>query len=399
MKIYSKYVLFIFFAIFTAITLTACARSSAIDSAADDSYEISNAENVFNQNYQVCGFIVDVTRYSHLPEFDESGVVLSNVCKNRGRVIISETGGDPYIACDVDLPEEDNGVSETTSKNDSKSYANELTQFARSLEPTAPENDILNCISLTLRKMSVYGGNQALVIESPGIFTTGAVDMSHVMSLDADSLVEKLSEINSIPHIEGDVTVIWIGLGEPTGDQPEPSDNDYYKLESFYRAYFTAAGAKDIIFIPLGRCTDSGSDSLPEVSVYEFPNISILSEDNVEFECDSSSFKDPDKAAAAISSIASNYNVGDTVLVAGFASSEGDYNHNLALSKERAMTVADILEDIGLNPSFTGLGYDPKYCIEDTVNGVLDAEKASKNRKIIVMKYDSTEAQSIIRMN
>lgn len=395
MKSYSKLVIIIT-AMLMAMCLSSCSESSAQDSFGD-SYVPSGAETALNQNYQVCGFIVDTTRYSHLPEFNESGSILNNICKKRGRVIIATTGGDPYIAYDDNLPEATNGLSETTADNDAKAYASELAQFAKSLEPTAPENDILKCISLTLRKMAVYSGKQVLVIESPGIFTTGAVDMSLVMSLDADSVINKLSEINSIPSIEGDVTVVWIGLGEPSGDQPRPSDNDYHKLEAFYQAYFAAAGVENAVFIPRGTHTDTENISLPDVSIYEFPNISVLSEDSVEFEFDSATFKEPDKADAAISSIARNYNVGEKILVVGFASSEGEYNHNLSLSENRAKKVAVLLTEKGLNPSYIGLGYDLDYCINDTVNGIIDEEKASKNRKIMVIKYDSSEAQALIR--
>ena len=362
------------------------------------SLESTNAESVLNAEYDVVAMVATNAENAPISDFSETKNAIENVCYKRGRVIICEAGGNPYIAYDELLPAKKTGVSKTTQERNSQAFADELITYAMRLTPTAPENDVLQSLSLAIRKMSTYSGKKLLILDGPGIFTTGVVSMSHIMSNDTKTVIDQLIDANSIPKSDGNISVVCTGLGEPCGNQPRPSSNDYIKLENFYRAYFEAAGVVNTAFIPNGKVSEAEKQDYPSVSVYEFPNTSILTESEVNFIKNSAEFVKPEQAKTIIENVACNYSSGDKVLVAGFCSSEGDREQNNKLALERADTVGRILEDKGLKVISIGCGYDLDYCISDTtIDGKIDQELASKNRKVIIMKSSSAEAQKILK--
>ncbi|MGD1047383.1 MAG: OmpA family protein [Candidatus Krumholzibacteriaceae bacterium] len=75
------------------------------------------------------------------------------------------------------------------------------------------------------------------------------------------------------------------------------------------------------------------------------------------------------------------------VLIEGHTDSTGTYEHNLALSKERAQSVANFLAGLGVNPSrFATMGYGPSQPVAP--NTIADGRQQNRRVELAVMAND-----------
>lgn len=349
------------------------------------------------ENYSADAVAIVVGNRQNAPcaNFDPYADIIKNTCAKAGHFTFIESDGQPYVYDTIDIPASKEGISESKREMIAESQATEICQYIKTFEPKTSEADPLKALVLASKMLSNYEGEKLLIIQDTGIATSGTLNMSSsLLSMDTESIVKKLKEAHSIPSFAEGTKVIWIGLAEPVGNQPAPSERDADKIREIYESILIEGGLNkdDITFKMLGEY-ETQDNRWPQVSTVDFPEATILIEDDVAFNKNSTEFADEKKALNQIEMAAGNYSTGEELLVVGFASSEGSPESNIALSKARAEKVGKILSsEYALNTTAIGLGYDSQYCIDDQNN----EEAAKKNRKILILKKNSQLAQEMM---
>ena len=255
------------------------------------------------------------------------------------------------------------GANTQSRKADYNNYVNNLnailagTQRASTdVRAQVPQANVL--AALDVAATEVPAGGNVIVMDS-GLQTTAPLDFSSGLIVDdPQTITSYLKNANELPNLQGR-HVEFVGLGWTAPPQPTLSIADQKKVVQIWNDIATAAGANCVWADPTADTKNAISDRPPVAIVTPPPppaapvKCSVTNLDdanNVGFDFDSTTFRDPSGARATLRQLARVIlQSGESVTLTGSTSSEGSDGYNQALSLKRADAVKQVLAQLGVS--------------------------------------------------
>ncbi|MBR5800456.1 MAG: OmpA family protein [Lachnospiraceae bacterium] len=339
---------------------------------------------------------------------------LYRCCSTYGSVAFVCVDGDPKMYYQTDIPEpEVRGLTESKKKSIANRFTEQLLVEIQRAHPQVAEVDTLKAIKLAA--FSLQGSDESvdkvMVIMDSGLSTTGYLDFTEgLLSADVEDIIKNLKKEEALPLLQ-DIRIVWMYIGQTASPQEELSDKQKNKLREIWETVLLEGGAKSV---------DFASDIASELSDENYPNVSIvdveeqsieveigdlidifvLDNERVQFVGDKAVFVDEELAMESIKEVAEKLidHPNNKVYVIGTTAS-GDREFCEWLSTERAQAVTEVLIDMGVSPSQLqpmGLGFnDPWHENDLDETGRQIEEKASQNRKVMVIDVNGDEAKKL----
>ncbi|MGH3915901.1 MAG: OmpA family protein [Pseudonocardiaceae bacterium] len=296
-------------------------------------------------------------------------------------------------------------VSETldlATPNDNPLYKqDQVTQLNKLIDTTradSPEVDLLAALSLAARSVTEALGPQTIIVIDSGLQTAGALRFQDqdgaLLSANPSEVVDLLRRTQQLPDLSG-IRVVFTGLGDTAAPQQALSQPARAVLVELWTAIVTAAGGSaEIVQAPLPSTRTL--DELPPVSIVPIaarslgplPSVTVLRDGTVGFLPDQAVFRDPATAREVLADYAREITGGKRAVLTGTTSSAGEAAGRLALSRDRATAVRELLISLGAPADrieARGLGSDfPTYLPDRDAAGNLDPVAAAQNRQVII---------------
>lgn len=293
------------------------------------------------------------------------------------------------------------GANTQSRKAEYNSYVEGLNQILAGTPSTTtdvraqvPQANVLEALAIAAGEVGAGGDviimDSGLQTSSPLNFTTG------LLADDPETITTFLKNANELPNLAGR-RVEFSGLGWTASPQQELSIANRAKVGEIWTDIAKAAGASCVELDPTPD-TNAAISGLPAVSVVVQPpprqapakcSVTDLDDsNNVGFNFDSTTFRDPTGADATLRQLAKVIiSSGDSVTLTGATSSEGSDAYNLQLSIERANKVKAVLIQLGVPSSrITAHGdgsHLPGRLNDRGPNGQLLIGPAIANRKVV----------------
>ena len=198
--------------------------------------------------------------------------------------------------------------------------------------------------------------------------------------------------------------MIFVGVGQTVTPQPDIGQPLITNLTNIWKELATQAGACGVSYQPNASLATTSPAGYPAVGLVPLPAPppvtpvcgTTVFEDSgtVGFEPDSTEFRDPAAARAALAHYAVTikpYLPGVSIEVVGTTATAGDEAGRLKLSAERAQVVVDELVDLGVPRADLvpkGVGTHWKTHVDDvTKDGSLDPVLAERNRSVVLVGH------------
>lgn len=357
--------------------------------------------------------------HKHFPKltFNSESIqkAIYNACYSYGDVSTFTVEGVPRPYGDYDITKPDKSITDSKRKQLARQNTNSIIYDCSLATATTEEVDTLSALRLSANALQASSATKKeMLVYDSGLCTTGLLSQvsNDVLSADSKLIVEKLSDIHSLPDLEG-VTVKWLGLAAVSGEQAEIPDSYKYRLEKLWTAIIVASGGK-VEFDRTPVCGEEVKD-LPGVSTVSFVQDSLnidfsdvaavkdgpikFDESTIKFVADCEEFTEPESARETLAPIAKILidNPTFNIVVAGTTASVGD---GYSLSFKRAQACKNVLVSMGANSDQVeciGLGSsDNCFHVDDLDgNGKLIEEYAKLNRAIYIFAADSDVAKTI----
>lgn len=355
------------------------------------------------------------------PNYDVMLSTFENVAYKYGDVCIVVNDGDPFIANDIHIPKQKNGLSSNKKKTIAKNQAIQMVDFLNMENSFAKKEglDLIGSFELASRVLvtdDFNDGNTDIYIFDSGLSTLG-IDFTtlDLNSADPSEIMRLLEEESMVPDLSG-TNIYWYGLCDVKSPQQELSSRQKENVEAIWKAFLEKAGAsvefkKDI-------STDSFECEMPNIKTVmsmtsavewnsvkedEFPEAVVFDEKSITFKSGSSQLLDEKKATSELEKSADYLkNHKDfKVLLVGSTACWGDQNeYCIPLSEERGITVKNILVSLGVSENqikVVGMGYkNPFYQNDKKDDGSLNESVAAGNRCIIMIDSNSGMGQEIL---
>ena len=191
-----------------------------------------------------------------------------------------------------------------------------------------------------------------------GLQTTEPLDFrTGLLGDDPRSIVEFLRQANELPDLKGR-HLYFVGLGWTASPQPALSIADRRKVVAIWDQIALASGAS-CVMVDHTANTRSAVANRPAVAIVTPPPpphpampctvIRLNDANNVGFDFNSTTFRDPPGARATLKQLANlMLRTGESVTLTGSTSSEGSDSYNLQLSQRRANAVKAVLVQLGV---------------------------------------------------
>lgn len=344
---------------------------------------------------------------------------LEEATSSFGAVSLVGCDGDPYSIASVDIPEQQDGLSDTKYEDISDSQVSQILTKISSWSAQTEEVDTLSAIFIAVRDLSnIDCENKTLIICDTGLQTTGVLNFSSsdLLSIDdVSGIVDILAEGMNIPDLSG-INLLWIGLGDTDFPQEDLTRAQLKKLEEIWEAILSAGNPVSLTFstvnpdvnyqvtdVPLVSLVSAAEDLTPTVdSVLDEPLI-FYQDSTISFNGNENTFEDESLAIETLQSIAELMFDNDELelLVVGTTAS-GRVDFCNELSTARAVQVVQTLVSLGVDESrliAIGLGFEDEWHIDDlNSDGTLNAN-AYFNRKVVILNAETEQAQNIISNN
>lgn len=254
------------------------------------------------------------------------------------------------------------GANSQSQKADYNSYVNTLNGIlagtnatATDIRAQAPQANVLEALAIGAGEVGPGGDviimDSGLQTTSPLNFTTG------ILADDPETITSFLKNSDELPNLTGR-HVEFSGLGWTAAPQQQLSIAYRTKVGEIWTDIAEAAGASCVVLDPTPD-TNAAIAGRPTVSVVVPPpppaapvkcSVTPLDDaNNVGFNFNATTFRDPSGADATLSQLAKVIiSSGDSVTLTGGTSSEGTAAHNLQLSLERANAVKAALIQLGV---------------------------------------------------
>jgi len=230
-----------------------------------------------------------------------------------------------------------------------------------------------------------------------GLQTVEPLDFrTGLLSDDPTSIVDYLRQAGELPHLKGR-HIYFTGLGWTASPQPTLSISERQKVVQIWEQIAQAAGA-DCVTVEQTANTANAVPGRPPVAIVTPPPlpppptscsvISLGDANNVGFDFDSTTFRDPTGARATLQRLADvMLQTGESVTLTGSTSSEGSDQYNLALSLHRANAVKAVLVQLGVPANriqtFGDGSHLPGRLNDRGPNGQLLIGPAIQDRKVV----------------
>lgn len=283
-------------------------------------------------------------------------------------------------------------------------------------------NTIENSMGTSIKK--------EIIVLDTGVCTEGAVNFQNSeylellsyeeMLCENDAMKDKVDELildlnrrAEIPNLEG-ISVTWYGIGEVSEPQEPLSRVRNQNLQYIWGELLTKAGAspsnkinadeKYGIFVTVSthESMTSGQYVTPIIldkdcgDVVEKPE---LPKAEVYFQANKDELLFPEKIDDTLEPYITAFqkNEGCRILLIGKTSSYNGGSVELSQKRTERVKKAMIKNGISEESIITiGVGYNLEFCKNDSPKGEFEEEIAKMNRSVIILQYDSQEAQDIL---
>ena len=293
------------------------------------------------------------------------------------------------------------GANSQLTKQARNKYVTNLNQILQgTTQPTtdiraqAPQADVLD--ALAEAASTVPAGGDVVIMDS-GLQTVEPLDFrTGLLSDDPSSIVDYLRHARELPDLKGR-HIDFIGLGWTASPQPALSISLRQKVVQIWEQIAQAAGA-DCVAVDQTANTSNAVPDRPPVAIVTPPPlpppptscsvVNLGDANNVGFEFDSTTFRDPSGARATLQTVANVLmQTGESVTLTGSTSSEGSDQYNIDLSLRRANAVKAVLVQLGVPASriqtFGDGSHLPGRLNDRGPNGQLLIGPAIQDRKVV----------------
>lgn len=284
-------------------------------------------------------------------------------------------------------------------------YVNEqLDQFREAIivPPIADGAQYLETISRVAKTMNSKkdeGEKSILIVIGSGLSDGGLLNFTQGDILHSNNLDEVLVKLaNSEDVVDGvldDTTILWSSLGEVAYPQSRLSDLEVEKLQQIYSTVLEEMGA-DLLdyddYINENSSVTSDykvNNTTTKMSECLWCHARVLTNDDLGFNPDSSSFKNRDMAISKIASLAEEMkkNSSEVVTITGYEARANCSNNVSSLPKQRAEAIKRMLIEMGISEDRITTVNGGKGGNNDCVNGRFIESEGAKNR---VVKFEAT---------
>jgi outer membrane protein OmpA-like peptidoglycan-associated protein len=335
-----------------------------------------------------------------LSAFDSS--LLSSAIKAQKQVTVVRVDGAPQSVFDqAYTPSGANTGAQKASYNTYVDNLNEIlagtNDSQTDIRAQVAQVNVIEALAVAAGDLQSVGGGNLILLDS-GLQTMAPLDFTTgLLADDPQTIMSYLKGAGELPNLKG-VHVEFSGLGWTASPQPDLGVAYRSKLVQTWTDIAEAAGASCVAADPTAPKYQTALPGLPAVSVVTLPTApeppkicsttNLNDANNVGFEYNSTTFRDPSGARATLQKLATvMISSGESVTLTGATSSEGTDAYNQELSLERAGAVETMLEQLGVSASrITTVGdgsHLPGRLNDRGTNGQLLIGPAIQNRKVV----------------
>jgi OOP family OmpA-OmpF porin len=328
--------------------------------------------------------------------------LLTSAIKANKQVSVIRLDGSPRVVFSQAFTP--SGANSESRKSDYNTYVTNLNQILAGTEnpqtdirAQVPQANVLEALAVAADDLQSAGGGNLIMLDS-GLQTTAPLNFTTgLLADDPQTIASYLKNANELPDLKG-LRVEFSGLGWTAPPQEDLSIADREKVAQIWQDIAYQAGASCVEINPAAPSSQSALSGLPQVSVVTLPkpvevprSCSVTDLDdanNVGFDFDSTTFRNPAGARATLQKLANvMLSTGESVTLTGATSSEGTDQYNQRLSLERANVVKTVLVQLGVPASRARTFGDGSHLpgrLNDTgSNGQLLVGPAIQNRKVV----------------
>jgi OOP family OmpA-OmpF porin len=328
--------------------------------------------------------------------------LLASAVKAHKQVSVVRLDGAPSVVFDQAFTP--TGANTQSQQGDYTTYVNNLNAILAGtnnpdtdIRAQVPQANVLEALAVAADDLQSAGGGNLIMLDS-GLQTTAPLDFTTgLLSDDPQTIASYLKHANELPDLKG-LRVQFSGLGWTAPPQQDLSIADRYKVTQIWQAIAYEAGASCVEIDTTAPAHQSALPGLPQVSVVKPPrpaevprscSVTNLNDaNNVGFEFNSTTFRDPSGARVTLQKLANvMLSTGESATLTGATSSEGTDQYNQQLSLERADAVQNLLVQLGVPASristFGDGSHLPGRLNDRGPNGQLLIGPAIQNRKVV----------------
>jgi OmpA-OmpF porin, OOP family len=328
--------------------------------------------------------------------------LLTSAIKANKQVSVIRLDGAPQVVFNQAFTP--TGANSESRKSDYNTYVNNLNQILAGtrnpqtdIRAQVPQANVLEALAVAADNLQSAGGGNLIMLDS-GLQTTAPLNFTTgLLTDDPQTIASYLKSAHELPDLTG-LRVEFSGLGWTASPQEALSIADRHKVTQIWQDIAYEAGATCVEIDLTTPKLPSALAGLPPVSVVTLPkpaevprscSVTDLNDaNNVGFDFDSTTFRNPSGARATIKKLATvMLSTGESVTLTGATSSEGSDQYNQRLSLERADAVKAVLIQLGVPAgrirTFGDGSHLPGRLNDRGPNGQLLIGPAIQNRKVV----------------
>jgi OOP family OmpA-OmpF porin len=327
--------------------------------------------------------------------------LLNSAVKAQKQVTVVRLDGAPKVVFNQAFTP--TGANSQSQQEDYTAYVNNLNLILvgtknpnTDIRAHTPQVNVLEALAVAADDLRSVGGGNLIMLDS-GLQTTAPLDFTTgLLADDPQTIASYLKGADELPDLKG-LRVQFSGLGWTASPQPNLSIADRTKVTQIWQEIAYQAGASCVGVDPSPPTSQAALPGLPPVSIVTPPKpaevprscsmTNLNDANNVGFDFNSTTFRDPSGARATLRKLANlMLSTGESVTLIGATSSEGTDQYNQQLSLERADAVRTVLVQLGVPASristFGDGSHLPGRLNDRGPNGQLLIGPAIQNRKV-----------------
>lgn len=298
-------------------------------------------------------------------------------------------------------------VFQTDSKNsaarhrDLNAYISSMAQSVVKVKAQEPDVDVRAALDLAAKEIHQGGADLpgTIYVLGSALQEIGSPDFASAGMLDADpkEVINFLRTQSLLPDLTH-INVIFVGFDATAAPQAALNTAQSANFKNIWRGIVNAGGAAYTDFLPAPSTSNSvpDADQLPPVKTVKLlpppawtPNQRYPDSGPLHFEPDTAVLTDPGAARVAMARVPAwlNTHLRCSLGITGTTARVGDRAGQVALARDRAATVKQIIVSLGGNGAqitVAGLGsYFADYVPDhDPRTGALIPDRAEQNRSV-----------------
>ena len=346
----------------SAVGLTGCgSQTSTAETTGMNAVCYAIAPTANSQGLNMSSPLVQDTIYDTILEYGYISVVVVD--------------GEPEMvtADSYDIDEQYKKASKEKLKTDARAKATNLITSMESQAANDAQVDYLEGLRMAVRSLSSLDGydSKTIAVIGTGLSTQGTLNFqNNLLSVEPEAVLDQLEEKNEIPDFTG-ITVVWQQMGDVASPQADLSQTQRLRLQEIWSGIVECGGGTFVYNEIMANSVDA-EVSYPEVDTVELPAEApvgfdeamfdtedesileepvLLTEEQVSFVPDKSTYLNEEEAVATIQPIA-DYLIEHeeiTILLAGTTAGDEDSDYTMTLSQKRADAVRETLVQLGVD--------------------------------------------------